>query len=281
MSDRKTRSGAFTLIELLVVIAIIALLVSILLPSLNQAKELGRAVVCASNQKALSLSFQYYQEDWNGCAVIPWQRQMSQFDAANMWYLQWHYVMAYYAGDVSLAGIAVRPAGGGGWYNPDTQQNDITPGWSGNPRWGVDKSPALHCPTLQNRKLGVATTDSIYGSNHHGEWDCYTNFSMAWINNRVGAGQYMWYRVKANEWTHPAESVYLVDLSSENTSNPDNLHPWTVFGVYRVHPHLDASNFLFLDGHVERLASEWHPEESAVEDQETGEVTEYMFQALD
>ncbi len=57
------RRSAFTLIELLVVIAIIALLVSILMPSLQKAKELAKDVVCRSHQKNVSLAiFLYAQE---------------------------------------------------------------------------------------------------------------------------------------------------------------------------------------------------------------------------
>ncbi|MEM1446020.1 MAG: prepilin-type N-terminal cleavage/methylation domain-containing protein [Planctomycetota bacterium] len=47
----------FTLIELLVVISIISLLMGILLPSLSNAREVARAVVCASNMKQLGLGF--------------------------------------------------------------------------------------------------------------------------------------------------------------------------------------------------------------------------------
>ncbi len=55
--------GGFTLIELLVVIAIIALLVSILLPSLNTARDLAKRSVCMGNMKAAGTSTQIWAAD--------------------------------------------------------------------------------------------------------------------------------------------------------------------------------------------------------------------------
>jgi len=54
---------AFTLIELLVVIAIIAVLMAILIPTLNRAREQGRRAVCLNNLKQLALAWNMYADE--------------------------------------------------------------------------------------------------------------------------------------------------------------------------------------------------------------------------
>ena len=71
------KQRAFTLIELLVVIAIIALLMAMLTPALQKAREQGKDAVCRNNMRQIGLGAELYAEDWDSC--IPRSKRSGQY----------------------------------------------------------------------------------------------------------------------------------------------------------------------------------------------------------
>ncbi|MHC4572460.1 MAG: type II secretion system protein [Planctomycetota bacterium] len=97
------REKGFTLVELLVVIAIIALLMSILIPSLTRAKIQAKFVMCQSNLRQLGAAFAMYTGDNDGY----FQKGFGGTPADSFWWLE--AVMPYYKNpDVCLCPMATR-----------------------------------------------------------------------------------------------------------------------------------------------------------------------------
>ena len=80
-SNLRTR-GAFTLIELLVVISIIALLISILMPSLSRARGQAKGVACLARLKEYGNAMAAY-ENTSGGALPParWRPDMADLNS--------------------------------------------------------------------------------------------------------------------------------------------------------------------------------------------------------
>ena len=144
MARSASTRSAFTLVELLVVVAIIALLLTMLMPSLGKAKNLARVAICGSNLGVIGRAVELYKSDTD--SNEPW------------WYSNGH--------DMPWEGPWPRSGSGGydgsgrmipvSWGNPAVAlTKDFGPRETGrddglaphnNPQHFLDSAEAFFCP---------------------------------------------------------------------------------------------------------------------------------------
>ncbi len=148
LRKRSRVTRAFTLIELLVVIAIIALLLSIIIPSVNLAKRKAASAVCLINVKNLSLAWYSYQEANDGRLVNPNTTNVDIHGTHD---------------DAKYIGWVVNPIrqdgtmcnGGEGPLNPVTDEDEIRGIEKGALYPYLEAPDVFHCPADNQRKSKI------------------------------------------------------------------------------------------------------------------------------
>lgn len=232
---------AFTLIELLVVIAIIALLLSIVVPSLRMAKRKASSVVCMTNTKNMSLAWYSYQEGNNG-RIMSAQMDGRENDGT---YVGW--IGAPYRntpGDLQNTAVNTPPI---------TDEDAIRGIRRGRLHEYLDSPQSLKCPGDTLRK-------SVYD-----QVTPYVSYSMArclyWQPNR-DSEFYPIQIIRFGSISAPSTRYLLVEVAQERNWNQSG---WFSFGAPEYHSdpgrwgwwdplainHGDSSILGFVDGHAE------------------------------
>jgi len=225
------RNG-FTLIELLVVIAIIAVLMAILMPALNIAREQARGVACSSNQKTLALAYIMYASENDDTVCGGWA-QINIVNGVPPWVMP----------PLDHSGSNIVPMASG----PVTREQRYNGLREGVLFKYVKDVSAYHCPgdnrIIRGTSLGNGPAYQIYRSYSLSDYMRATDASdQKMLSSFKGQGTKMLF----------VEEIY--DGSAGNFNHdgwsyePGIGSMWDPLGVF----HSDACTFSFMDGHAER-----------------------------
>jgi prepilin-type N-terminal cleavage/methylation domain-containing protein/prepilin-type processing-associated H-X9-DG protein len=263
MHFRRTARIGFTLIELLVVVAIIALLISILLPSLNRARQQAKLTTCGAQLKDIGNSMATYTVDYltlpqqNTIGSVPTTEEMQQqqFNRSErvgpgFWGLKVHEALAAHLGGLE-------------WNRERTELTKV--------------HPVFYCPFVDledmdphaNQVAGPFTLNGITATEdqylhitytYAGRLDECLNDPAEWT--RIATGTDNSLRLHVLEKRADAARK---DLDARYVLMSDSVVAWKGGGQWRINhgtgwgisiaefpPRVDSANTLYGDGHVER-----------------------------